>query len=250
MLQVLPPLPARRAELAGEIKALDVVGVFATLAAIMLGDQRRQRDRGALALRLPGRATDLTYHRVKAALSRGGQLSCRLSLRSREPGDGFPCSGAARLGVEQGNEPGIGEPGGADATVAARPDEQLKPASAVLGGGERRRGRRRHGDVAAIALAGIEDAEPASCPGAEVERVFDDPAERACLDRERVAPLIAPRDGGAVARRGMVVLVIGQLFAGSEVALGGAARIAVDRADSSEDRPRLRRGRRFGSGSR
>src|SRR4029077_16198466 len=84
---------------------------------------------------------------------------------------------------------------------------------------------------AAIALAGIEDAELASCAAAEVERVFDDPAERACLERERVAPLIAPRDGGAVARRGMVVLVIGQRFAGSEVALGGAARITVDRAD-------------------
>src|ERR1700746_2873349 len=37
--QVLPPLPARRAELAGEIKALDMVGAFPALAAIMLGDQ-------------------------------------------------------------------------------------------------------------------------------------------------------------------------------------------------------------------
>src|SRR5881296_533610 len=40
VLQVLPPLQARRAELAGEIKALDMVGVFPTLAAIVLGDQR------------------------------------------------------------------------------------------------------------------------------------------------------------------------------------------------------------------
>src|ERR1700736_3043761 len=36
VLEVLPPLPARRAELAGEIKARDVVGAFATLAAVML----------------------------------------------------------------------------------------------------------------------------------------------------------------------------------------------------------------------
>src|SRR5258708_6167271 len=52
-LLVLPALPARRAEFAGEIKALDMVGAFATLAAIMLGDQGRQRDWGALAFGCP-----------------------------------------------------------------------------------------------------------------------------------------------------------------------------------------------------
>src|SRR6202022_4936513 len=106
------------------------------------------------------------------------------------------------------------------------------------GGRERRRvcGKRR--DIPESAPAEIEDAEPASCPGTEVERVLDDPAERACLDRKRVAPLIAPRDGSAVARRGMVVLMIGQLFARGQVALGGAARITVDRADPFEDRTR------------
>src|SRR6202022_4995208 len=156
----------------------------------------------------------------------------------RESGDGFPLQRCGPAGVEQGNDPGIGEPGGADATPTIRPDEQLKPATAVLGGRERRRVCRHHGDIAAIAPAGIEDAEPASWSGTEVERVLDDPAERACLDRKRVAPLIAPRDGGAVARRGMVVLMIGQLFARGQVALGGAARITIDRADPFEDRTR------------
>src|SRR4029077_6854482 len=46
---VLPALPARSAELAGEIEALDMIGVVAALAAIMVRDQRPQGDRPALA---------------------------------------------------------------------------------------------------------------------------------------------------------------------------------------------------------
>src|SRR5207245_1900311 len=49
--RVLPALPTRRTELAGEVKALDMAGTFSALAAVMLGDQGRQGNRGALAVR-------------------------------------------------------------------------------------------------------------------------------------------------------------------------------------------------------
>src|SRR4029077_3169207 len=128
MLQVLPALPARRAELTGEIKALDMVGAFATLAAIMLGDQRRQRDWGALAFGRPvENGPDIPSREGGVETRRAVVLPALAEII--EPGDGFPLQWGGPARVEERNEPGIGEPGGADATVAARPDEQLKPAS-------------------------------------------------------------------------------------------------------------------------
>src|SRR5207249_11801107 len=47
--RVLPALPAGAAEFAGEIKALDMAGGCRIAAAVMIGDERRQRDRSALA---------------------------------------------------------------------------------------------------------------------------------------------------------------------------------------------------------
>src|SRR6266404_226777 len=166
-LQVLPALPARRAELAGEIKALDMVGAFATLAAIVLGDQRRQRDWGALAFGCPvENGPDVPSREGGVETRRAVVLPARAEII--EPGDGFPLQRCGPARVEESNQPGIEEPGGADATAALGPDEQLKPASAILGGGERRRVRRGHGDVAAITPAGIEDAEATPLSGAEI----------------------------------------------------------------------------------
>src|SRR3984893_3483911 len=157
-LLVLPALPARPAELPGKIKALDMVGAFATLAAIMLGDQGRQRDRGALAFGCPVENGPDVPSREGGIEPRRAVVLPALS-EILEPGDRFPLQRCGPARVEQGNEPGIGRPGGADAALTARPDEQRKPAPAVLRGGERRRCRRGHGDVAAITPAGIEDAE-------------------------------------------------------------------------------------------
>ena len=74
--------------------------------------------------------------------------------------------------------------------------------------------------------------------GPEIERVLDHGAEPGGLDRKRIVSLIARRISGAVVGRGMVMLVIGQLLAGFEIALGDATRIRVDRRHPGEDRAR------------
>src|SRR5438105_6370732 len=130
--QVLPPLPAGRAEFAGEIEALDMVGIFATLAAVMLGNQRRQSDRGALAFGPP------ITNRHDVPSRKGGVEPCRAAFLSTLPkvsemGDGFPLQRSLAAGVEPGDQPRTQEPGRTDAPGPAPPDNQLKPARATLG---------------------------------------------------------------------------------------------------------------------
>src|SRR5205823_4026952 len=89
-------------------------------------------------------------------------------------------------------------------------------------------------DVATVA-PGVEDAKAPPFARSEIERVLDDGAEPGGLDRKRIVALIA-RAGSPIARAGVVVLVIGQKLAQPQIALGGAAPIAIDRGDPGKDR--------------
>ena len=117
--------------------------------------------------------------------------------------------------------------------AGALADKELKPGTAVLGGGKRHPAWRQHRDIAAIAAL-IEHAKPPalSGTGAEIEGMLDDLAKTRGLDRKRVMPLIAEQD--AIALIGVVVLVIREPLFRPQITLVDTGRVAIGGAHTGQ----------------